>query len=1106
MKPTKTILTIIAILLLQFTNAQEITLTLPLGHTQAVYSANYSPDGKTIVTAGDETAKIWDAKTGKLLQTLEGHTSSVYSANYSPDAKTIVTASWDETAKIWDAKTGKLIQTLKGHTLCVNSANYSPDAKTIVTASWDKTTKIWDAKTGKLLQTLEGHTKYVNSANYSPDAKTIVTASEDKTAKIWDAKTGKLLHRLKHKGFIKSANYSPDGKTIVTASWDKTAKIWDTKTGKLIQTLEGHKSFVNSANYSPDAKTIVTTSVDKTAKIWDAKTGKLIQTLKGHRKYVNSASYSPDGKTIVTASADKTAKIWDVKTGRLLQTLGGHTRTVWSANYSPDAKTIVMISGDGAAKIWDAKIGKLIQTLKGHTWRVTSANYSPDAKAIVTASWDETAKIWDAKTGKLIQTLKGHTWRVTSANYSPDAKAIVTASWDKTAKIWDTKTGKLIQTLEGHKKYVNSANYSPNAKTIVTASWDETAKIWDAKTGKLIQTLKGHTWHVTAANYSPDTKAIVTASWDKTAKIWDAKTGKLIQTLEGHKKYVNSANYSPNAKTIVTASEDKTAKIWNAKTGKLIQTLKGHTNGVKLANYSPDSKTIVTASEDGSIIIWNAQTGKKILQQFFFENGEYIILSPEGYFDGTPEAIKQLYFVKGLEIIPLETYYEQFYRPNLWERIMNGEEIEKASIDFNNQKPLPKIKITNPSTGEIQFRGSTKIDLSTSEKEFNFEYNLTDNGGGIKEVRIFQNGKLVHTESHNINEKDKQIKGIYKLNLMPGNNTIKLTVFNLDQLEKSEECTVEYTGKTQEPAKLYVLAIGLNEYKKPTYNLNYAVPDANAFKQAIKQGSKDIFAEVNITSLQNSQATKINIEKAFTEIQNKAKQSDVFIFYYAGHGSMSVVKEGEKEMFYILPYEVTNMYSQEVLNTNGISANELKEFSKDIQAQKQLFVLDACQSGGAVDMLASRGAIEEKAMALLARSTGTYFLTASGSEQLAGEFGTLGHGVFTYAVLKALSGQADAGKDDKVSVKELSLYVENEVPKLSEKYKGKEQYPVSYGFGQDFPVVISNKYVLDIKEPQAESKYAKFSVEELQQMMKKAADEMDYKKAQEIKEEIEKRK
>jgi WD40 repeat protein len=69
-----------------------------------VNSAAYSPDGKTIVAASGDGAKIWDATSGQELRTLSWHTDWVNSAAYSPDGKTIVTANRDGTAKIWDAQ------------------------------------------------------------------------------------------------------------------------------------------------------------------------------------------------------------------------------------------------------------------------------------------------------------------------------------------------------------------------------------------------------------------------------------------------------------------------------------------------------------------------------------------------------------------------------------------------------------------------------------------------------------------------------------------------------------------------------------------------------------------------------------------------------------------------------------------------------------------------------------------------------------------------------------------------------------------------------------------------------------------------------------------
>lgn len=232
--------------------------------------------------------------------------------------------------------------------------------------------------------------------------------------------------------------------------------------------------------------------------------------------------------------------------------------------------------------------------------------------------------------------------------------------------------------------------------------------------------------------------------------------------------------------------------------------------------------------------------------------------------------------------------------------------------------------------------------------------------------------------------------------------------------------------------------------------LNYAKPDAESFGKVMDAKGK-LFKNVEMISLYDAEATRANILKTLDEISARVHQEDVFIFYYAGHGSMV------ENQFFFIPTESSRLYDFGALQKEAIEASVLQDKFKNIKALKQLIVMDACQSGGSVELLATRGAAEEKAIAQLSRSAGIHVMASAGSEQFAAEFGELGHGLFTYLLIKALQGDADgAPKDGKVTVYELKSYLDDQVPEMTRKLKGKPQYPHTFSRGQDFPVVIEN--------------------------------------------------
>ncbi|RKZ48455.1 MAG: hypothetical protein DRR00_19485 [Candidatus Parabeggiatoa sp. nov. 3] len=272
----------------------------------------FSPNGESLASGSwDNTIKLWNVKSGQLLQTLEGHQDLVLSIAFSFNGLFLVSGSADNTIKLWEVSTGQVLQTLTETNSWVGTLALNPNGQILAAEGANNTVKLWALDSGKIVHTLTGHQNIINSVSFSPDGTRLASGSADNTIKLWEVNTGKLLQTLiGHQKDVLSVAFSPDGKTLASGSADTRIKIWDIESGKTLHTLKQHNNWVLSVIFSPNGRYITSSSYDQTIRFWDREKGKMLQTLRGHENHVNSIAFSPDGRLLASGSRDLTIKIW----------------------------------------------------------------------------------------------------------------------------------------------------------------------------------------------------------------------------------------------------------------------------------------------------------------------------------------------------------------------------------------------------------------------------------------------------------------------------------------------------------------------------------------------------------------------------------------------------------------------------------------------------------------------------------------------------------------------------------------------------------------------------------------------------------------------------
>jgi WD40 repeat protein len=745
-----------------------------------------------------------------------------------------------------------------------------------------------------------------------------------------------------------------------------------------------------------------------------------------------------------------------------------------------------------ASALWDITTGQKLRSLKPSSGiRAYAAGvgvrFLPDgAKAI---TYDNRITIWDIETGEEI---KAFPLAAGDMAITPDGRrALMIGPVSNTdLSLLDLKTG-TVKKLKGHadsgwRGALYTVDISPDGKYGLTASFDSTVRLWNIENGEEVRRFIGHqgTFRqgmVNSARFSPDGRYAISAGSDKTLRLWDVASGKLIRTFTGHTDGVKLAAFSHDGRYAISGDCDADVIVWDVATGNIVRKFKGHSEGytsfagalgINGVGFTPDDRYALSAG-DASVRVWDIASGREIAMMINFNDGEWLTITPDGYYNSSPNGHKYMNLLADKTSYNMEQFYDVFYRPDIVASKLRGEDIsELVTITMKEaiKNPPPSVEVTS------------KLN-NTNQQRVKVCYQVKNAGGGIGEVRLFHNGKLVHSDGYYREvvksptaEKSRlgtlDSKAIYadmrsvsvkgkadaippptkskgdlfedckEIDAIPGENEVSVAAFNANNTVQSYMKTVNFNSRiSPEDPHLYILAIGIDQYRDNTVNLKYAVKDAKDLEEKLKTQSVTLYSLRNIhdTLLADKEATKTNITAKINEFSKMIKPQDSFIFFVAGHGVLL------QNQYYMLTHD----FNGQVSDTSMISSNEIVEMSKKVKSLSQLFIFDTCHAGG-VDTIVS--GLYDARMSVLAKKMGLH-IYASASDKQAAMDGYKGNGLFTYTLLDGLNNNrgADKNKDGKVTVVGLGEYSKKMTTNISKEI-GHSQTPLIINFGKDSPV------------------------------------------------------
>lgn len=572
---------------------------------------------------------------------------------------------------------------------------------------------------------VNAHTGLIKGLIVTKD-KDIITASEDKTIRVWDSETGKEKRRILGQigyganGMINAIALSQDEKYLAVGGWlgyndkinvENHIRIYDYKSGKLIYVLNSHTNVVHDLAFSEDGKYLISGSHDGTAKIWSTEDNfSLLDTISFHKGSVFRVGIIKQKLTdkyfAITVGDDSKIALYDLDKKRVVKYRKfDNTMHLLVTNSKIGQGHIAvgsLLSDEVVILDFDLNYVREI-TLP---LQVSALTYSKGGQYLIIGGYgaSDTSGVYLVSDNYRFDGYIEKGSYLTQQIDVLDKKTAVSAVIGSESEIfiWDIKTKKILKEIKGKAEHFANVGIRNNKLALggdigcqgeACAQFEKVIDLsnfsihnFNQEDFNLISNKQGlYSLSTSIGGLYGDIDAVLDIEKD---------SKRVANIVRG--KYLGDRHmcFGWYKNLIVSGGAHGNLRVYN-KSGEEVARLSGHTGDI--TSIALEGDTLVSISIDDTIRLWNlsglsaADRNKVLLPTlnlFISKNDEYVAWTEDGYFTASKNGANLVgYHInqgvnKEARYVSMAQLYNDFYRPDLIERVLKGEDISDYSQDL----------------------------------------------------------------------------------------------------------------------------------------------------------------------------------------------------------------------------------------------------------------------------------------------------------------------------------------------------------------------------------------------------------------------------------------